>query len=83
MSETKHTPGPWSYSRQSPRVISLKRQHWEVGSLENMKGVAIAFRGEANARLIAAAPTMYDYIQIRAVSGDKDAAKILGEINAR
>lgn len=36
----------------------------------------------ANARLIAASPTMYEYIERRAEAGDSDAAAILEAINA-
>lgn len=35
---------------------------------------------EANARLIAASPTMRDYIQKRADAGDAEAAKILEDL---
>lgn len=34
----------------------------------------------ANARLIAACPTMYDYIKTQAEKGDEDAAKIINSI---
>lgn len=37
---------------------------------------------EANARLIAAAPTMHEYIARRAEAGDNEAKKILESINA-
>ena len=36
----------------------------------------------ANARLIAAAPTMYDYIYIQARRGDMQAQKIIDELTA-
>jgi hypothetical protein len=38
---------------------------------------------EANACLIAACPTMYDYIQSRAEEGDADAAQIIASIPRR
>jgi hypothetical protein len=59
-----HTPGPWAYTeRDRPgRKITLKRRHWEVGSLAleaGRTGVAIVFGDDrANARLTAAAPDL-------------------------
>ena len=38
--------------------------------------------GAANARLIAAAPTMHEYIAKRADAGDNEAKQILESINA-
>lgn len=43
--------------------------------------VSDADNAEANARLIAAAPTMYEYVAIQAASGDNEAIKILEAIN--
>lgn len=37
---------------------------------------------DANARLIAAAPTMYDFIEAKAKAGDSEAIKIMEAINA-
>lgn len=37
---------------------------------------------EANARLIAASPTMYDFISRRAAEGDAEARKIMEAVDA-
>lgn len=61
MAEAKHTPGPWAFRlRTAPRVVRLKRTHWEVGA-PNGFGVAIVFGdSDTHARLISAAPAMLD-----------------------
>ncbi len=60
---SKHTPGPWGYVDESPRDVRLKRAHWSVGALEGREGVALVFRDEANAKLIAAAPELLEACQ--------------------
>ena len=61
---TKHTPGPWRYEPSLARPVTLKRKHWKVGSNSTGKGVALAFGdGDANARLIAAAPEMLEALK--------------------
>lgn len=50
-----------------------------------MRGVGAGMASDgtqmANARLIAASPTMYEYIQKQAKGGDEDAAQIIRSIN--
>jgi hypothetical protein len=62
-----HTPGPWTYIDEGPREVRLKRDHWAVGSLDSREGIAIVFRNEANACLIAAAPALLALAQQYAV----------------
>lgn len=74
MSEAKHTQGPWRYVH-APGYC---------GELIAQDGTTIAeFVVEPsldNARLIAASPTMYEYINQRANEGDAHAAKIIASI---
>lgn len=46
---------------------------WQVQTMDEEQA-------EANARLIAASPTMYEYIKAKAQLGDEDAAKIIATI---
>ena len=74
-----HTPGPWEFTEGAivgPKIDD--KPVWlrpVVARLET--GVS-----KANARLIAAAPTMAEYIERRAVAGDAEAAKIMEAIHA-
>lgn len=63
--DSKHTPGPWDYRRSG---YSVESDNWQIG-LHNDEPLCIGLRGEeymcvsgicteADARLIAAAPTM-------------------------
>jgi len=79
---TKHTPGPWAvrydYVVQAPsfddgRLVPVAQPYGV-----NSDGTDLF----ANARLIAAAPTMYAYIEQRAAEGDEEAITILGGIHA-
>jgi hypothetical protein len=57
------TPGPWRFEEQTgPRDVRLKRRHWQFGQVHApARGVGFAFGDdEANARLIAAAPELYE-----------------------
>jgi len=49
---TKHTAGPWTTEEKSGKVV------WQYG-----EATLIGPRWEANARLIAAAPDMYDLLK--------------------
>ena len=62
MSETPWTAGPWVFQPMPPRDIRLKREHWAVGQAQPpQKGVAYVFGAtNANARLLAAAPDLYN-----------------------
>jgi hypothetical protein len=68
MSETKHTPGPWDYSAK----LSASENHrgfriWEHGDSWVLADVMPmdedGKQGEANARLIAAAPELLEALQ--------------------
>ena len=81
-----HTPGPWKFGKE----LTARSGEWLVSFNAGSKGRGIAIaetragsgNEEANARLIAASPTMYDYLVERAQSGDARAASIVEAINA-
>lgn len=98
MMSAKHTPGPWSVvyydagdkdewndcpSIEAPEDQDCAVVHW-AGFKQRYWTSA---RGDqrqidANARLIAAAPTMHDYVAKRAAEGCTEAASILEAVNA-
>lgn len=58
---TKHTPGPWQ--AQDYWIIGCVEDSWDIMAGANTAcpwRVAKVFRSEADARLIAAAPDMYE-----------------------
>lgn len=59
MNTTKHTPGPWTYDETW--ALILAEHGAEIAAVHAARSV----KGEpqANARLIAAAPTMYEALQ--------------------
>lgn len=96
MSETKWTPGPWRYELDGGpdndmrnAVLAEINDLWVAacyrsGTLPRDERSADAEReAEANARLIAAAPTMADYIKRQAANGCVEAAQLLEQINGR
>jgi hypothetical protein len=56
---SKHTPGPWKVNARYPFWVDDSAGHRLV-DLESVRGSA---ESKANARLIAAAPAMYDAIR--------------------
>lgn len=87
---TKHTPGNWFVGE----THKDDEGYTEIAVMASVDGrmvapavVVLQFPNvpgmqEANARLIAAAPTMYDFIEQRAAQGDQEAIQILGGIHA-
>lgn len=88
----QHTPGPWEtiVDEQVPergRIYIVARGRYEPQELigEASKTDADVEDGdltntEANARLIAASPTLYVYVAEKAAQGDADAARIISSI---
>lgn len=76
-----YTPGPWNW---------VKGDKYDVHRLAPGILLSVGADGtpwgdeidRANARLIAAAPTMFDYIQKKANDGCAEAALILEKTNA-
>ena len=81
MSEAKHTPGIWFVNHESKDVGDGKLSI-EVDGDYFIAQVDEGICQEANARLIAAAPTMYGYIELRASNGCEEAKKIMEAVNA-
>ena len=86
---SKHTPAPW-------KAVINGVGYWEVvhpwpeQSFEEANHYSPTVvhvytkegdEQEANARLISAAPKMYELLAMRAQSGDSDAVKLLQEID--
>jgi hypothetical protein len=83
--ENKHSKGPWSFQRcqsdlalyqlldSTQRVIGFPRHG--TGGIEDREEF------EANARLIAASPSMYGYISRMADQGDSEAKSIMEAIH--
>jgi hypothetical protein len=84
---SKPTSGPWYVTDGDGRERGYIRR---TGSVAGELAIARVCHGtargyseiKANARLIAASPTMYDYIKQRADTGDTQAISILEAINA-
>lgn len=76
MTNTKHTPGLWRYESTSGSNYARIFLSDDEGAGDNLRG----YCGEADARLISASPTMYEYINQRANEGDAHAAKIIASI---
>ena len=83
-----HTPAPWLIEWNAAQggeghYITDSKDMAELSRI-----AAVLFHDDAdgetraNARLIAASPTMYDYLVERAQSGDARAASIVEDINA-
>ncbi len=77
MSEFKGTPGEWD-----PRECDIAAHYITVDFDDSQDSQQRAIRLKANARLIAAAPTMREYIAKKAVEGDAEAQAILEAIDA-
>jgi hypothetical protein len=75
---TGPTPGPWRRSKNGFQVLTGDSFH----TICRLEPLEIQRMDEqlANARLIAASPTMYEYVSKRAERGDEEARRILEEI---
>ncbi len=94
---TEFTPGPWRIWGEddiAPNVPCLAVGCGEIGTptckeiclvdstLDNMGDeFNLTHEDHANARLIAAAPTMYNFVASRAGSGDNEAIAIMEAID--
>lgn len=73
-----HTPGPWeAEAAQRGFIISALNRAYDIAVIRDIGNLD----NRANARLIAAAPTMASYITKRASAGDAEAQEILENIN--
>ena len=70
---SKPTPGPWEAHGAN---VFAGKNCIAICDTDN----DTQERMEANARLIAASPTLYDYVAKKAAEGDADAARIIASI---
>lgn len=74
-----YTPGPWIAGDDEDSDYYLVGPHDGDGIVYQP---VVKLHSEANARLIAAAPTMYEYVASSASNGCAEARKIMEAINA-
>lgn len=74
----KHTSGPWKL--RPPSLTGFAIDTPKGMFLVSCSGIPKREEWEANGKLIAAAPTMYDYIERQAERGDKEANSILSQL---
>ena len=77
--KTQHTPGPWDVEPKGSRHFVDGADGLTVAYLDRV-GVRERAEIEANALLIASAPTMFDYLTLLALRGDNEAHEILKKI---
>ncbi|MGX7895510.1 hypothetical protein [Tsuneonella sp. HG222] len=86
-----HTPGPWLLGQGGGDGATLAayttNEEGRAGAIvANCGGFRFVVRGyeecRANARLIAASPTLYEYARKRAAAGDDEAQQIVEAIHA-
>ena len=77
MAKARHTPGPWRHNEQSPNRVTGPEGETVAATYSGMAGSAGQL---ANTRLIASAPTMYEYIEKKASEGDQEAMNIVSNI---
>lgn len=85
MTATAHTPGPWDFACDSYGKVQHSRKACVFTTVTEPAGdrlITIAARIDNwdDARLIAAAPVMADYIRHQAARGDTDAKAILANM---
>ncbi len=82
---TPHTPGPWKWDGKD--LWKVGDSLWSEDNPHIYTGINLDEKLrhspvlKANARLIAAAPTMYDYLTLLASGGDDKAHEIISQIS--
>lgn len=82
MSQTKHTPGPWTAN-----LSEIDNGAPDTARIKSNKGVGVALTNHANARLIAAAPEMLKMLvnlqrEIKRLSRNDDPCPNVGDVDA-
>lgn len=75
--KAQHTPGPWSVVKDRFNNSQVYAENRNI--LDDLP-IADNIIEKANASLIAACPTMYEYIAKKAAEGDANAAEILRNV---
>ena len=82
----QHTPGPWNYSRRLDGNYNLLGYGDDRLNLAVIKYFKLfnerEKESEANARLICAAPDMFEYVSTRAELGDQDAIELVARLTS-
>ena len=78
---SKHTPGPWQPLTFSNHELQTDFAMVAIGKRAHIIGYGE--EDQANARLIAAAPALYEYVASKSNSGDNEASKLLEMIHGR
>ena len=76
MTTAAHTPGPWRVGLDKNSVRDSDEGY--IADCQNR--FADKTTVEANARLIAASPSLYDFVKSKADHGDADAAQLIASI---
>lgn len=91
MKQIKHTKLPWRIERAELEYGNDQPPDWGLSICHNGETICDLYehqgtnffrfdRHEANARLIAACPVMYDYIAQKAKDGDAEAVRLMAVI---
>jgi glucose-6-phosphate dehydrogenase assembly protein OpcA len=80
MSKAAYTPGSWRIGRTKSTIVCDTKDETTHHTLYSGALIAESIKHEPNARLIAASPIMFDYLNRKATEGDADAAKIIASI---
>lgn len=80
MNNSEYTPGPWHVAPMSPTWVGTKYSE-HIASTDTFD-IEDEDEQKANARLIAASPTMYAYLAELAKRGDVRAAAIVEAVHA-
>ncbi len=95
MNKPKHTPGKWTvvpsdslFGQYKIREVydrheKLWNETYYTQKTEEGFQAIVGEEDEANARLIAACPRMYEYVEKQAHDDDVEAKQIMQEINAQ
>lgn len=78
----KHTPGPWKTRPSSTFNADIVEPVKDLGMICIISTRENQEDEKANARLIAACPVMYEFIQRLADEGNTEAESLIKQINA-
>ena len=78
MTAHKHTRGPWKYNELSANRVLGPDDQVVAATYGGFVGSG---EQEANTRLVAAAPAMYEYVSAKASEGEQDAKVLLASID--
>ena len=82
MNKPQFTPGPWSSVPYINGRLAIESDGDEltIALIDTIHTVKDKSEQEANARLIASAPTMFDYLTLLASRGNDEAHEIIKKI---